>query len=67
MPRADWRQAEGLLTDLQPPDDVEIPLRRDSLEIIKNGRIFDAVEIVTKDWALENKTAVCAELMTPSS
>jgi len=35
MPRADKRQAEGLLTDLQPPNDVEIPLRRDSLEIIK--------------------------------
>jgi hypothetical protein len=35
MPRADWRQAEGLLADLQPPNDVEIPLRRDSLEIIK--------------------------------
>jgi hypothetical protein len=35
MPRADGRQAESLLTDLQPPNDVEIPLRSDSLQIIK--------------------------------
>jgi len=35
MPLADGRLAEGLLPDLQPPNDVEIPLRRDSLEIIK--------------------------------
>jgi hypothetical protein len=35
MPHADRRKAEGLLADLQPSDDVEIPLRSDSLEVIK--------------------------------
>jgi hypothetical protein len=35
MPRADGRQAERLLANLQPPNDVEIPLRSDSLEVIK--------------------------------
>lgn len=35
MPRADGRQAEGLLADLQPSNDVEIPLRSDSLEVVK--------------------------------
>jgi len=35
MPHADGRKAEGLLTDLQPSNDVEIPLRSDSLEIVK--------------------------------
>ena len=35
MPHADGRQAECLLANLQPSNDVEIPLRSDSLEIIK--------------------------------